>query len=62
MEASLRVGVGFRLWFGMALRLEDLRLLELAVVVGLRRRLWLVMGKPEIGAMVGRLFAGQGCL
>jgi hypothetical protein len=50
------------LWFGMALRLEDLRLLELAVVVGLRRRLWLVMGKPEIGAMVGRLFAGQGYL
>jgi hypothetical protein len=65
MEVGLRGRVGFRLWFqlwsGLALRLADLRLLELAVVEELRRRWWLVMGAPEIGAMAGRLVAGEVC-
>ena len=46
MEVGLQVRMGFRLWFGVALRLADLRLLELAMVAGLRRRQWLVMVEP----------------
>lgn len=57
----MRVRVAFRLWFGLVLRLADLRLLDLAVAAELRRRQWLVRGEPEIGAMAGRLVAGQTC-
>ena len=57
----MRVRVTVRLWFGLALRLADLRLLELAVVAELRRRWWSEMGGPWVGAMAGRLVAVQAC-
>lgn len=43
-----------RLWFEVALRSPDLRLLELAVVAELQRRWWPEMGEPWVAAMAGR--------
>ena len=57
----MRVRAAFRLWFGVELRLADLRLLELTVVAELQRRWWSEMGEPWIEATAGRLVAVQAC-